>query len=115
MKKRIRILFISLPFLLIGVWVGVFFFLRPKVTLKKEILALYEEKETKDIISIQNGKLLKSEKIATEKLGKTKIEILVQNRWKRKQRYVFTITVVDTEKPTITYTKELTTEVGTKI
>lgn len=115
MKKRIRILFISLPFLLIGVWVGVFFFLRPKVTLKKEILALYEEKETKDIISIQNGKLLKSEKIATEKLGKIKIEILVQNRWKRKQRYVFTITVVDTEKPTITYTKELTTEVGTKI
>lgn len=115
MRKRILIVTIVIIFLLMGSCIGFFLLQSPKVVLKKNTFSLYEEIETKEIISIQNGKLLKSEKVVTEKLGEGKLTVVVQDRWKRKKTYEFEITVKDTEIPTIMYTKTLTTEVGTEI
>lgn len=115
MKKR-KALFCFILFLL---FVGGYFLLItfdvPKVELKIETLSLNEEKRIKDIVSIQKGTLVNNDVIDTQKIGKLKIQVIVKNKRNKKQTYSFEITVVDQEKPIITYSKELRVEEGQNI
>ena len=118
MKKYI-IIIISL---LIMISVGLFFFFqyqtKPKIILKENLkVSIYEEVTNMSFIEeIKNGTIeTKEEKIDTSKLGNQKIEIILKNKYGKKTTDSFYIQIVDLEKPTITYNKNLQTEKGTEI
>lgn len=110
--KRGKLFFILFIFLcFIG---GILFFVVSslKVSLKTNRLILFEKKNIADVISIQNGTLVNKDSIDTEKIGKKKIEVIVKDKLNRKHTYTFEISVIDTEKPVITYEKEIKVEEG---
>lgn len=118
MKKYI-IIIISL---LIMISVGLFFFFqyqtKPKIILKENLkVSIYDEVTNISFIEeIKNGTIeTKEEKIDTSKLGNQKIEIILKNKYGKKTTDSFYIQIVDLEKPTITYNKNLQTEKGTEI
>lgn len=68
------------------------------------------------IEKIDNGKIIsEKEKIDTNYLGKKEVKITYLNENSEEKDYTFTINIVDTEKPTITFDKELTTTIGNEI
>lgn len=80
-------------------------------------LSINEKYNSLDSIKkIENGKIItKNKKIDTSKIGEQKINFEVEDCFKRKSKYKYTIKVIDTKKPVIKFKKELVTEVGTKI
>lgn len=70
-----------------------------------------------DIIKkIKNGKLVTSKKlIDTSKKGKKKIEIKVKNYFGKIEKHNFNIKIIDTEKPKITYNKNIEITKGEEI
>lgn len=115
MKKRKRFVLLFIIILVIGGFFLVSIFLSPKVSLKIEKLSLYEKKEIKDLVSIQNGTLINIEDIDTTTIGKKKIQVIIKDKINRKHTYTFEIAVVDKEKPRITSPKEIKVEEGAEV
>lgn len=68
------------------------------------------------IKKIKNGKIItKKKKINTTKVRKIKVTFEVEDYFKKKIKYHYTIIIKDKEKPNIKYTKELETEEGKEI
>lgn len=68
------------------------------------------------IKKIDNGEIIsEKEQIDTNSLGKKEIKIAYLNENNEEKEYTFTINIVDTKNPTITYEKELTTTIGNEI
>lgn len=88
-----------------------------KIILNDLNIEVYSETNNLDLIKeIKNGKITsKKEKIDTNSLGRQEIKITYLDKNEEKKEYKFSINVVDTEKPTITFTKELYTSIGKKI
>lgn len=104
MKKMI---FFILFILIIGIGITIYFINVPKVALRYNNVSINEDIMIKDIISIKRGNLVKDEKVNTNKLGTIKIKVIVQDILKKEHSYDFEVTVVDLEKPKITYSKEI--------
>ncbi len=120
MKKSKKKVIIFLSILLLLITMGIIIFLKSKelkVTLKKNrILEINTKAYNSDYIKdIENGKIVKKELIDSSKLGTKNITINIKNYFGKKVKYKYKIDIKDTEKPTITYNKELTTEEGTEI
>ena len=114
-KRKILFCFISFLFFVGGIYFLFIAFDKPKVELKMETLSLNEEKRIKDVVTIQKGTLVHNDVIDTQKIGKVKIQVVVKNKRNKKQNYSFEITIVDQEKPVITYQKEIIVEEGQAI
>ena len=68
------------------------------------------------IEKVQNGKILtKDSKIDTSNLGKTTLEIVVENKFGDVEKYTFDIMIKDTTSPVITAKKEISVFVGDKV
>lgn len=115
MRKKFLFCFISFLFFVGGIYFLFIAFDKPKVELKIETLSLNEEKRIKDVVTIQKGTLVHNDVIDTQKIGKVKIQVVVKNKRNKKQNYSFEITIVDQEKPVITYQKEISVEEGQAI
>lgn len=126
-KKKIRIknkwllISILLVVILIVSLISVAVFITSKKLVldydKKVELSIHQKYYSLDSIKkIENGKILtKNKKIDTSKIGEQKINFEVEDCFKRKSKYKYTIKVIDSKKPVIKFKKELVTEVGTKI
>lgn len=89
-----------------------------KITLIDNLdIEVFSEINNLDLIKdIKNGKIIsEKEHIDTNTLGKQEINIVYLNENNEEKDYTFTIDIVDTEKPTITFDKELTTTIGNEI
>lgn len=106
MKKKIIFLIFSI-LLIISIGLVFHFLYTPTVDLKNDKVSIKEDIMTKDILSIKRGNLVSDEKINTNKLGTIKIEVTIQNILKKNHTYEFEVTIVDEEKPIITYKKEI--------
>lgn len=109
-----KITFIIIPLILILLGLIVFIIiknsLKVKVILKNNLNIEINEKATNIsfIEKISNGKLVtKEENIDTSKLGKKEITIDLENKFGKKQNYKYTVNVVDTKKPVITFNNEI--------
>ena len=80
-------------------------------------IEVFSEINNLDLIKdIKNGEITsEKEHIDTNTLGKQEIEIIYLDDNSEEKEYTFTINIVDTEKPTITFDKELITTVGNEI
>ena len=68
------------------------------------------------VIKVINGKLINGEdKVDTSKLGDGKVKLLLKNKSDEDEEYEFLIKIVDTTKPIIEASKELTTYIGNNI
>ncbi len=78
---------------------------------------LNEEIYNTDFIKeLKNGTVVtEKEKIPTDKLGKQEFKIEIKDKKGKIKEYSLEINIVDTEKPQITFTKELETKVGETI
>lgn len=130
-KKRKRIILISSIILLLFVISAIILFMKPnnkaKEFLKKEEIIVtlvpnlsVEINSTVNLLSfvesIKNGELITTDtQIDTSVLGSHNLELLIKNENKEEETYTFQIQVIDTTKPTIEGTKELTTYVGKNI
>ncbi len=116
MKNKKIILIVVAIILILGV--SVFFFIKSKevkITFKKaNNIEINSKIYNTDLIkSIKNGKLqTKKEIVNTSKLGSHKIKYIIKNYFKKNKEYFYTITVVDTEKPTIKFDKQIETTIG---
>ncbi len=80
------------------------------VKLNEEIL------NTKGITELENGTITTEEQnIDTSKLGEQTITITIKDNEDNEKEYTFKVNVIDDEPPVITFKKELSTTVGTKI
>ena len=80
------------------------------VKLNEEVL------NTKGITELENGTITTEEQnIDTSKLGEQTITITIKDKEDNEKEYTFKVNVIDDEAPVITYKKELSTTVGTKI
>ena len=89
-----------------------------KITLIDNLdIEVFSEINNLDLIKdIKNGEITsEKEHIDTNTLGKQEIEIIYLDDNSEEKEYTFTINIVDTEKPTITFDKELITTVGNDI
>ena len=89
-----------------------------KITLIDNLdIEVFSEINNLDLIKdIENGEIIsEKELINTNTLGKQEIIISYLNENKEEKEYTLTINIVDTEKPTITFDKELTTTIGNEI
>ena len=89
-----------------------------KITLIDNLdIEVFSEINNLDLIKdIKNGEITsEKEYIDTNTLGKQEINIVYLNENNEEKDYTFTIDIVDTEKPTITFDKELTTTIGNEI
>jgi len=68
------------------------------------------------IETIENGKIIsKDSKIDTSKIGKQKLNILINNKNNKQESYTFEINIIDTTKPIIKGNKEITSFVNKDI
>jgi D-alanyl-D-alanine carboxypeptidase len=120
-KKQRRLLFVSLFIFLIGLGGIFFFWFYPK----EEVAIIFQEKldfEVNSELSISSlikdsatlEILEKDEKVDTSKVGRKEITIRYKDKNKEKSQ-VCTIQIIDETAPVITYTKELSTKVGSSI
>lgn len=80
------------------------------VKLNEEVL------NTKGITELENGTIVTEEtNIDTSKLGEQTITITIKDNEDNEKEYTFKVNVIDDEPPVITFKKELSTTVGTKI
>lgn len=120
MKKKSKVIIVSmvsalLLVLILGIYLF-FYFKESQVKLKKNVIEINTNISIKDIVTTKNGKLISSNSsIDTSKLGKKTIKIAVKNSLGRKKVYPLVITIKDTKSPQITFSKELSTTVGTEI
>jgi len=120
MKKKVII--ISSIVLVILICISIFIFLKynekPNIILKDNLdVSIYEEVTNLSFIdSIKNGTIItKEEKLDTSKLGKLEVKLILRNKFKKDTTYLFNINIIDTEKPSISYKKELETTEGVEI
>ena len=120
-KKQRRLLFVSLFIFLIGLGGIFFFWFYPK----EEVAIIFQEKldfvvnsELSISSLIKDSATLeileKDEKVDTSKVGRKEITIRYKDKNKEKSQ-VCTIQIIDETAPVITYTKELSTKVGSSI
>ena len=68
------------------------------------------------IENIQNGEIISEDtEIDTSKLGKQDLKILIKNKYNEEETYTFEINIIDTTKPLIEGSKEITTYIGKNI
>ena len=123
-KRKVIIITIILILLLLISIISIIIFLHIKEKNKaniKLISNLNVEINTKikssDFIeNIKNGEIISEDiEINTSKLGKQTIKILIKNKNNKEEKYSFEINIIDTTKPTIKYSKEITTHIGKNI
>lgn len=115
-KKKV-ILFASITLLIMSC---ILIFIKSKqlkISLKKDrTLEINTKAYNSDYIKkIKNGKIIKKELIDSSKIGTKTITIYIKNHFGSIIKYKYKINIKDTQKPIITYNKELTTEEGTEI
>ncbi len=119
MKKKGVCLLIVLVSLLVIVVAALFMKTYKVEVLFKEdrTVILNEEVSNLSFVDKVIGGTLKSkeEMIDTTSLGKKDIYIVVTNRYGKEYTYQYTVSVVDLEKPVISYKKEMQIEVGSQI
>lgn len=120
MKKKV-IIIISIV-LVILICISIFIFLKynekPNIILKDDLnVSIYEKVTNLSFIdSIKNGTIItKEEKLDTSKLGKVEVKLILRNKFKKDTTYLFNINIIDNEKPSISYKKELETTEGVEI
>ena len=120
-KKKKKALVLILLTVVIIIIIGSLLFYKSKeckVELKKNLeVSIHEKVYNTDFIKkVKNGKILtKKEVIKTNKLGKKKVSLKIKNSFHKTIKYSYEITIVDKEKPTITYAEKLETESGVEI
>ena len=122
--RRIRkefIITVISALVIIGLIVGLIIYFNKdqlvfNYTDNNEINIFDEVYNTDFITKIENGNILtEKERIDTSLLGTIEVKLRVEDNHKKEHEYKITIIVVDKEDPVITYEKEISTEVGTKI
>ncbi len=73
---------------------------------------IYTKANIKDYINTIEGKILKSDKIDTTKLGKQEISFIYLNKNNKKRRGTIQIEIKDTEKPLVWISNNYTTTIG---
>ena len=69
-----------------------------------------------DAVKVEKGKVIsKKEDLDTSKIGVIKVTVTVEDEKGNTKDYDYEVTVVDKKKPTIVYSKKLTTTQGNKI
>lgn len=108
MKKKVLV--ISFIIIVILIVLGILLLFKynekPNVILKQDLnVSIYEDVTNLSFIdNIKNGTVVtKEEKIDTSKLGKVEVKLILKNKFKKDINYLFYITVIDNEKPVITY------------
>lgn len=119
-KKRVVIVILIFLILIIGVVFVVVFINSKKLKLeyKKKIEISINEKiyNLDSIKNIENGKVLtKKAKVNTTKTGRIKVKFEIEDYFKRKSIYHYTVIIKDNEKPVIKYKEELETDEGKEI
>ena len=121
MKRKIIILAVIAIIFIVSITIGICYFIKSKelkVKFKDNIKININEKAytTDYVLNIKNGKIISKKKILnTKKTGKQKITINIKNYFNKIKKYTYKINVIDKEKPTITFNKELSTEEGIEI
>ena len=87
-----------------------------EVTVRDREVEIGEKIDNLDAVKVEKGKITsKKEDLDTSKIGVQTIKVTVEDEKGNTKEYEYTVTVVDKKKPTITYSKKLTTTQGTKI
>ena len=87
-----------------------------EVTVRDREVEIGTKIDNLDAVKVEKGKLIsKKEDLDTSKIGVQNIKVTVEDENGNKKDYEYTVTVIDKKKPTITYSKKLTTTQGTKI
>ena len=87
-----------------------------EVTVRDREVEIGTKIDNLDAVKVEKGKLIsKKEDLDTSKIGVQNIKVTVEDENGNKKDYEYTVTVIDKRKPTITYSKKLTTTQGTKI
>ena len=82
-------------------------------TLKENLQTeIYTKANIQDYIEKIDGKIIKQDKINTNKLGKQKITFIYLNKDNKKRRGTFQIQIKDTEKPLVWVNSNYSTTVG---
>lgn len=115
MKKKNIIISIVLV-----ITISIFLFYKSKelkIELKKDKTVGINEKfyNTDYIKKIKNGKITNKEKISFKKLGNKTITLKIKNYFGNIKKYTYKVKVVDTKKPVINFTDNLTFEQGSEI
>ena len=78
---------------------------------------IYDDVYVNDYITkLENGSIISDNtKIDTNSLGVKEVKVVIKDNHNKEHEYVITFNVVDKEDPVISFEKELSTEVGTKI
>lgn len=78
-------------------------------------IPVYSEVKVKDLIASIDGKVITNKTLNTEKLGKQEISFIYENEKKKEKRGVFTIDVVDEEKPLVWLSGSYSARVGSNL
>ena len=119
MKKKKIIIILSIIILIVIIGILVFInFKKLKVNIENDVqIALNDKKYNTDYLKeLKNGTVINNkELIDTSKIGTQKVKIIIKNFWGQKKDYFFQVNIYDDEKPQITFSKNLETEVGSEI
>ena len=119
MKKKKIIIILSIIILIVIIGILVFInFKKLKVNIENDVqIALNDKKYNTDYLKeLKNGTVINNkELIDTSKIGTQKVKIIIKNFWGQKKEYFFQVNIYDDEKPQITFSKNLETEVGSEI
>ena len=86
------------------------------VVAKNKTVELNERLSNITDVEVEKGKIVtKKEEIDTSRIGEQQITITVEDENGLTKDFTYTVKVVDKQKPVITYSKKLSTTVGTKI
>ncbi len=87
-----------------------------EVTVRDREVEIGTKIDNLDAVKVEKGKIIsKKEDLDTSKIGVQNIKVTIEDENGNKKDYEYTVTVIDKKKPTITYSKKLTTTQGTKI
>lgn len=117
LKKKVCILFTTINFLIVGVFLCYFYINSHKLVLKldKDISVPINDKvyNLDNVKVIENGTIITKKRIVnTSKVGSVSVDIEVEDYFKKKSKYKYTVNVYDNEKPVIKYNDEINVNIG---
>ena len=122
MKSKTKLIILLIIILIIGAisGVGYYFYSSKKLLVKIDNnieVSINDDVYNIDYIKvIANGKIItKKEQLDTSKVGEQDIKIKVKDYFNNEKEYSYKLNVYDKESPTITFTKEHTTDYGKEI
>lgn len=120
LKKKVCILFTTINFLIVGAFLCYFYLDAHKLVVKydKDIDVSVNDKiyNLDNVEVLKNGKIITKKRIVnTSKVGVYDVDIEVEDIFKKKSTYKYTVNVYDDEKPVIKFNYEVYAEVGDEV